>query len=110
MLSYWYRPDTSQVAFNPQPIIFPVYSAREWAAGNKRTAATGSYIGKLVNRRLREKAFSVLTFLQNLQLLVVVSSFYHRCFLFHPCDNGSGLTLVLGWVEGTSNHLKQGWN
>ena len=68
MLSHWFRPDTSQVAFNPQQIIFPIHSAREWAVGNKRTAAIGSYIGKLVNRRLREKARSLITFLDNLQL------------------------------------------
>ena len=43
------------------PLFFQ-FTAREWAAGNKRTAATGSYIGKLVNRRLREKAFSAILF------------------------------------------------
>eukprot|EP00435_Cladocopium_sp_Y103_P062842 s332_g24.t1 len=68
VLSYWFRPDTSQIAFDPQPIVFPTHSASEWAAGNKRTAAVGSYIGKLVSRRLREHATSVVTFLENLKL------------------------------------------
>ncbi|CAE7769849.1 unnamed protein product [Symbiodinium sp. CCMP2592] len=68
VLSFWFRPDTSQLAFDPLPIIFPVHVASEWAVGNKRTAATGSYIGKLVSRRLREQAYNVLSFLENLKL------------------------------------------
>ncbi|CAE7449261.1 Tg [Symbiodinium sp. CCMP2456] len=68
VLSFWFRPDTSQVAFDPLPIIFPVHVATEWAVGNKRTAATGSYIGKLASRRLREQAYNVLSFLENLKL------------------------------------------
>lgn len=61
VLSYWFRLDTSQIAFNPQPIVFPTHSASEWAA-------VGSYIGKLVSRYLREKATTVVTFLENLKL------------------------------------------
>ena len=34
---------------------------KEWALGNKRTAALGSYVGKLVTRSLRLQAFQALS-------------------------------------------------
>eukprot|EP00438_Fugacium_kawagutii_P007089 Skav214280 [mRNA] locus=scaffold642:580176:595216:- [translate_table: standard] len=65
---YYSMARTFRVAFNPLPIIFPVHSASEWAAGNKRSAAHGSYIGKLVHRRLREQSFKLVSFLENMKL------------------------------------------
>ena len=53
---------------DPQPIIFPRHRASEWAQGNKRTMAEGSYIGKLVARGLRVQAFKLYEFLKNMQL------------------------------------------
>ena len=68
VLTYWYRPDVRFAQQDPQPIIFPRHRNSEWAQGNKRTMAEGSYIGKLVTRGLRVQAFKLYEFLKSLQL------------------------------------------
>ena len=68
ILFYWWVPDAAFTLLHPSAIVLPRYRASEWAMGNLRTAAEGSYIGKLVKQSLRSTAPKLRQFFQNLLL------------------------------------------
>eukprot|EP00439_Symbiodinium_sp_Y106_P060372 s666_g8.t3 len=64
-LFYWWVPDATFITQQPQSITFPPYSASEWAQGNMRTAASGTYISKAVSSNFPNQAPRVSSFIAN---------------------------------------------
>ncbi|CAE7831424.1 unnamed protein product, partial [Symbiodinium sp. KB8] len=62
-LYYWWVPDATFITQQPQSIVFPPYSASEWAQGNMRTAASGTYISKSVSSNFANQAPKVSSFI-----------------------------------------------
>ena len=62
---YWWVPDATFITQKPQSITFPPYSASEWAQGNMRTAASGTYISKAVSSNFPNQAPRVSSFIAN---------------------------------------------
>lgn len=76
-LFIWWLPDTTLREVSPLAVRLPVHDVREWAVGNKRTAAAGSAVRKLVSADLRVRApraqrfFARMSFrFQELQVLL----------------------------------------
>ena len=68
VLFYWWIPDGTFIAMNPEVVLFPRFSAAEWAEGNRRTEPASTQILKLVSADLQQKSplmhatLSALTF------------------------------------------------
>eukprot|EP00439_Symbiodinium_sp_Y106_P085235 s126_g27.t3 len=65
-LYYWWVPDATFITLQPQSITFPPYSAQEWAQGNMKTAASGTYISKAVSSNFANQAPRVRDFIANI--------------------------------------------
>ena len=55
-LHYWWVPDSTFIDMQPAEVVFPRHSALEWAAGDKKTGGSGSYVSKMVSQNLQSKA------------------------------------------------------
>eukprot|EP00434_Breviolum_minutum_P005675 symbB.v1.2.004999.t1/scaffold288.1/size478366/29 len=61
-LHYWWVPDSTFIDMQPAEVVFPRHSALEWAAGDKKTGGSGSYVSKMVSQNLQSKASKVQRF------------------------------------------------
>ena len=66
-LFYWWWPDTTFISSQPHPITFPPHSALEWAQGNFRTEATGTYVSKATSSNFGNQAPRVRDFISNMR-------------------------------------------
>ena len=63
-LLYWWTPDDTFLALDPQELVFPAHDAYEWSQQVYRTAATESNLAKLVSYDLERLAPDIVKLLQ----------------------------------------------